>query len=316
MTCQGYARGEATITPVSSEPRFDQYLQQERTFWDRVRHDPASPQIWHDPELFELFFGSAYRAFMERAAACGPDVLELGCGEGALALQLARRGCMVTGIDLSPARIQRATDAATERGLNDRVVFQAGDLNSLTLDRHRYSCILAHDALHHVFNLEHLFLQVRSALRPDGIFLVMDYCGMSTARKVFAAALYALLPTYKPYRGKWKLRKRLKGFLANEHEKRSAIVLGNASSLHPESPFEEISQSSLPRLLHTMFVVTKYETMLPFWFFLAPKLRIPRRMRPATLRLLRAADDLLSNLGMTGAYFTLEARIPHAPTDA
>lgn len=316
VACKGYEVSGSTSPPIAEHAQFLRHLQREQEYWDRVQPDPASPQIWHDPELFELFFGPAYRAFIERAATCGPDVLELGCGEGTIALELARRGCRVTGVDLSPARIRRATEAAAEHGLSGRAVFQTADLNTLTLEPHRYSCILAHDALHHVLNLEHLFLQVRSALHPDGVFLVMDYCGMSLPRKVAAATLYALLPTYKPYREKWKLRTRLKGFLANEHEKRSAIAMGDASSLHPGSPFEEISQSSLPRLLHAMFAITKYETMLPFWFFLAPKLRIPLAMRPATLRLLRAADGVLSTFGITGAYFTLEARIRHAPTHA
>lgn len=307
--CDGYATTEMEST-------LDGYIRHERKYWDGVRPDPASPQIWHDPFLFELFFAREFRWLIDRATACGLEILELGCGEGVIALELARRGCRVTGIDLSPARVEKANAAAREQGLNDQVVFRTGDLNTLALEPQRYSCILAHDTLHHVFNLNHVLLQVRSALRPDGVFLVMDYCGMGLARKTMAAALYALLPTYKPYREKWKLRKRLKGFLSNERQKRSAVVSGDASRLHPESPFEEISQSSLPCLLHAMFVVTTYQTMLPFWFYLAPKLRIPRSMRPGIVRLLRAADDLLSKIGMRGAYFILEARIPHAPTDA
>jgi ubiquinone/menaquinone biosynthesis C-methylase UbiE len=47
-----------------------------------------------------------YRRVAERAR--GPDVLDLGCGTGNVALRLARRGLRVTGVDLSPALLDIA----------------------------------------------------------------------------------------------------------------------------------------------------------------------------------------------------------------
>ncbi|MDA2912628.1 class I SAM-dependent methyltransferase [Acidobacteriia bacterium AH_259_A11_L15] len=40
--------------------------------------------------------------------ARGPEVLDLGCGTGNVALRLARRGLRVTGVDLSPEMLDRA----------------------------------------------------------------------------------------------------------------------------------------------------------------------------------------------------------------
>lgn len=296
------------------EAMSDILLKRETEAWDRAHPDPSTPQIWHDPGLFAIFFGTEYRRLIDRAIACGPEVLELGCGEGRLAIELAERGCRVTGVDLSPRRIERATASARQAGVHDRVTFCTGDLNTMDLEPGRYSCIVAHDALHHLHDLRRVFTQVRAALAPGGRLLVMDYRGMGRMRRLAAAFLYAVLPTVKPYRDKWRLRTRLRSFLASEQEKRTDLARGGGPALHEESPFEEISQSSLPRLLHEMFTVERYETMLPFWFYLAPKLLTPRVVRYPLARFFRIMDAVLSALGVPGAYFVLEARLPHAST--
>ena len=45
--------------------------------------------------------------------------LDLGCGEGADVIWLAEHGWQATGVDISQVAIQRATEAAHERGLSD-----------------------------------------------------------------------------------------------------------------------------------------------------------------------------------------------------
>lgn len=52
--------------------------------------------------------------------------LEIGCGEGADAVWLAERGWRVSAVDVSETAIRRATDAARERGLAERVSFFVG----------------------------------------------------------------------------------------------------------------------------------------------------------------------------------------------
>ena len=47
----------------------------------------------------------------------GLDVLELGCGGGQFALQLAARGARVTGLDNSPAQLDHAREAQQRAGI-------------------------------------------------------------------------------------------------------------------------------------------------------------------------------------------------------
>jgi ubiquinone/menaquinone biosynthesis C-methylase UbiE len=62
-------------------------------------------------------------------------VVDVACGVGTSALQLAREtGCRVVGIDLAPANVQEASDAADSSGIQDRLRFLVGDAEALPLD--------------------------------------------------------------------------------------------------------------------------------------------------------------------------------------
>jgi SAM-dependent methyltransferase len=69
------------------------------------------------------------------SAAAGPSpqrVLDLGCGYGRHALELAARGHKLTGLDLSLPLLIRAADEAQRRGL--QIDFIHGDMRELTFD--------------------------------------------------------------------------------------------------------------------------------------------------------------------------------------
>jgi SAM-dependent methyltransferase len=62
----------------------------------------------------------------------GQRVLDVGCGPGRHALELARRGVDVVGIDLSPDFVALATEAAEQEGLPAR--FEAADVRDLAFE--------------------------------------------------------------------------------------------------------------------------------------------------------------------------------------
>mgnify|MGYP003423103055 CR=1 FL=1 len=92
------------ITPTKGlnldEKHYEELIAKEAKHWGVVASDPQNPQLWDDNRLFELFFGREYRHMVERVGATGPRVLELGCGEGTLAIDLARRGLQVAGFQV------------------------------------------------------------------------------------------------------------------------------------------------------------------------------------------------------------------------
>lgn len=55
-------------------------------------------------------------------------LIDLGCGDGRIALAAARRGARAMGVDIDPVRIQEAVNAARFAQLESRVVFRRQDL--------------------------------------------------------------------------------------------------------------------------------------------------------------------------------------------
>jgi SAM-dependent methyltransferase len=87
--------------------------------------------IWHDVEC------AAYAADLPlwrslASAASGP-VLDLGCGTGRVALDLAEEGHEVVGLDSDPSLVDALLSRARSAGL--RVRAYAGDARSFSLDR-------------------------------------------------------------------------------------------------------------------------------------------------------------------------------------
>jgi SAM-dependent methyltransferase len=79
----------------------------------------------------------------------GKTVLEMGCGTGTNAVELARRGYRVTAVDLTPIAIERAREKATKAGVS--VDFRAGDLTRLDLGG-PYDCLLDIGLYHGIRN--------------------------------------------------------------------------------------------------------------------------------------------------------------------
>ena len=70
-----------------------------------------------------LTLGSIGRAYDRLASHVegGDEVLDVGCGTGALALRAARRGAWVKAIDVDPRMLEAARDRARAAGLEDSV---------------------------------------------------------------------------------------------------------------------------------------------------------------------------------------------------
>ena len=136
----------------------DEYVQR---IFDELQHKPLDRQL------------------LDRFAAAVKDVgpaCDLGCGPGQVARYLHERGVQVTGIDLSPAMVERA------RRLVPEVEFRQGDMTALDLLDGAFAGITAFYSIIHIPHeqLVPTFTELRRVLRPGGPLLLAFHIGDET----------------------------------------------------------------------------------------------------------------------------------------
>jgi SAM-dependent methyltransferase len=109
---------------------------------------------------------------IDRDVLPGAAILDAGCGTGRYALELARRGYVVRGVDLSPELIDIATGATGDS--TGRVSFGVGDIAHLPASR--YAAILCRGVLNDVIDdagRDAVFAAFAGALQSHGV-LILD----------------------------------------------------------------------------------------------------------------------------------------------
>ncbi|MEI6208449.1 MAG: methyltransferase domain-containing protein [Desulfuromonadales bacterium] len=101
------------------------------------------------------------------------DVLDAGCGTGAVSRELARRlnGGQVVGIDPSPVFLATARKVSADF---KNLSFIEGDCRNLPYDRENFDAVIFHTTLSHVPRPEEALKEAFRVLRPGGSLAVFD----------------------------------------------------------------------------------------------------------------------------------------------
>jgi 2-polyprenyl-3-methyl-5-hydroxy-6-metoxy-1,4-benzoquinol methylase len=169
---------ESILAAIRSEPMIAERFRTGRGFaWGE-----------HDARLFEgteRFFGAGYAANLvaawipalegvESKLRAGVRVADVGCGHGASTILMARAfpASTFVGFDSHPPSIVRATELAAQSGVSERVRFEVAAATDFSGEG--YELIAHFDCLHDLGDPLGAAQRVRSALSPDGTWLIVE----------------------------------------------------------------------------------------------------------------------------------------------
>jgi len=158
-------------------------LKKTAAFWDQ--QDISRPkQFWDLPVVQQyrnrLVSGCGHTGYLEWFAkkyAVRPFVkgISLGCGSGlqereAVRLKIAEE---MAGFDIASGRLEQAKKLAS--GMP--IVYHGVNINAINLDENSFDFALCKTILHHLTKLEHVFTELKKALRPGSLLYINDYIG-------------------------------------------------------------------------------------------------------------------------------------------
>src|SRR5436190_23343365 len=130
--------------------------------WYKAKDDPIA-LLRAESRARNGWIGRNIRKHFPQATA---HILDVGCGAGFLANDLARQGFPVTGLDASESSlvVARRYDAT------GRVNYQTGAAYHLPYADESFEVACAMDFLEHIENPKQVIAEIASVLKPDGLF--------------------------------------------------------------------------------------------------------------------------------------------------
>ena len=108
----------------------------------------------------------------------GKRVLEIGLGQGADSEQIARRGAVFSGADLTDEAVKRTRMRFSLNDLSFERIERASALD-LPFDDNSFDIVFSHGVLHHIPEIGAAQKEISRLLKPDGELIVMLYAKWS-----------------------------------------------------------------------------------------------------------------------------------------
>lgn len=128
----------------------------------------------------------------------GKHVLEIGLGQGADAEQIAQRGGIYSGVDLTDESVKRVQMRFSLKGLPFKRIERASALE-LPFDNDSFDIVFSHGVLHHIPEIKKAQSEIARVLKPNGKLIIMLYAkwslnylaSIAVARRLGLVAMYA-----------------------------------------------------------------------------------------------------------------------------
>ncbi|NBQ86023.1 MAG: methyltransferase domain-containing protein [Betaproteobacteria bacterium] len=146
------------------------------------------------------------RLMAEAAVTADDHVLDVCSGMGGPARYLAwKRGCRVTGLDLTASRVQGATELTAAAGLSQQVRFVQGNALQMPLPDAAFTLAIAQEAFAHIPDKPQLMRECARVLRPGGRLVFSDILRRTAlpdddARRLYEGMRFSEIASADDYR--------------------------------------------------------------------------------------------------------------------
>jgi ArsR family transcriptional regulator len=163
-----FAAGDAAATVRADEARLQEVLRLRRENFDAH----TGPDTRDGRQLVP---GRSWAAWARALGHLMPplDVVDLGCGEGYLAIEAAQWARHVTAIDRSPDVLARAKALGTRRRAAN-ITWKRGEMEKLPLPDQSFDLAVLSQALHHASDPAAVLAEAARVLRAGGHVLLLD----------------------------------------------------------------------------------------------------------------------------------------------
>lgn len=196
---EGLAVGLSAL--VDQQKRVDAHFRSSAPYWKQIYHLEGL-----DSTIYQLRRAVVLELVDKLQLSRGSRILELGCGAGLTAVELARRGYRVDAVDTVGAMLDLTRRAATEAGLKDRVRTSAADTHQLAFRSGTFDLLVAMGVVPWLHSLPRALQEMARVIRPGGrVILTTDN-------------RWCLNHTLDPWRfpglrpARWKVRQTLERF--------------------------------------------------------------------------------------------------------
>lgn len=257
---------------------------------------------WREPEFFHLQILPRIEFILNAITNNKGKVLEVGCGNGFLSLEMARFGMDVCGIDISTKSIEIARKTAKNNKYADgfgSLKYEVADFMSAEFVNSSWDSVVFMGALHHFPDIDKVVKKVVTLLKPKGNIVLCEPVSDNFTRPLaeIAALLRLVCPTWQSYQDKLEKVQDAKSWekYVDEimHEYQYLDVHGN----NVQSPMDNVTnvEEDIINSVNKYFEISRYVKTDAFIDKLIGGLRGPDRYPLA--KFLKLFDDYVINNG-------------------
>ena len=250
-----------------------------------------------DPKMSDILDGGnrdKYISWVSKKP--GAKVLDLGCGSGWLALELARNGCHVEAYDISPKAIANAKRMLAENPYKEgfgSVNYHLQDVSEIDLGVEQWDAVSGWSAFHHMPDVPDFMERTYRALKSGGIVATMDDMPPGRLELGIGYFFEFILPNFVlTYRQK----------IVVVYKLLTGVMQLRAEVMSPMETLKHSGVEDIERILYEKFEVLVNVRFNAFVGTPIMRMTGPDSFRYFTARVLVRLDRLLCKIGLVKGF--------------